>query len=115
MAVDLERMAALHAQGLSARDIASILGCTCRAVQRWRTRTGHNVRPAPGRHPASVRQQAGMLLEDGCSLAEAARTLGVDAKTVARWFPDAHRMTQTERGEWAAYCKKNGKVLAGAS
>lgn len=61
------------------------------------------------------REQARRLIEDGCSLAETARTVGVDAKTVGRWFPDAPRMTTAEVAEWARFCKANQRVLGGAN
>lgn len=113
--IDYDRLAQLHREGRSAREIATILGCTERSVSRWRTVTGHNVRPASTPYPPSVRERAARLIEDGCSLEETGRTLGIWPATIARWFPDAPRMTHAERAEWAAYCKKHGKVLAGTS
>lgn len=60
-------------------------------------------------YAAEVREHARRLIfEDECSIAEAARTVGVDKQTVGRWFPDAPRMTRKERSEWANLCKHVG-------
>lgn len=113
MTVDQQRLAALHADGKSAREIAEILGCTPRTVVRWRSITGHTVRPAPVRVSPSVKERALQLLADGCSLAEVGRTVGVDQSTVGRWFPDAPRMSSAEVVEWARFCKANKHVIGG--
>jgi DNA-binding CsgD family transcriptional regulator len=112
MTVDTERLAALHAEGRSAREIAEALECAPRTVSRWRSRTGHNIRSAAVTYPPSTHERARRLIEDGCSLEEVARTVGTTGKTIARWFPDARRMTPTERGEWARFCKLNRHVLS---
>ena len=60
---------------------------------------------------AETRERARLLIEDGCTLAETARSVGVDAKTIGRWFPTAPRMTPAEVAEWARFCKANQHVL----
>jgi transposase-like protein len=60
--------------------------------------------PAP--RPAADREAARRLIFDqGTTIAEAARTIGATPGTVARWFPDAPKMTRHERSAWANYCK----------
>ena len=89
-----------HGQVATYGDIATIVGCSERAVQRWRRRTGHIVHEAPARHDPSVKRRAGQLLDDGCHPAEVARTLGICPTTVKRWFPEAHRMSRAEVAAW---------------
>lgn len=58
------------------------------------------------RHSAETREAGRRLIfEDECTIAEAARTIGVDKKTVGLWFPEAPRMDRQERAEWASYCR----------
>ena len=63
-------------------------------------------------HPATTRAHAARLIADGCTIAEAARTVGAGKTTVGAWFPDAPRLTRRERSEWANYCKRTRAVLA---
>lgn len=82
---------ALHLQqsGRSAAQMAAALGVTKRTVERWRQRN-HLSQPWHGvvAVPAEVLERARLLLEDGASCAEAARSVGVDWKTLRRHFPD---------------------------
>ena len=111
MASDFARIAVLNAEGHSAADIARIVGCSARAVQRWRRRTGHSLGEAQAPLPQSVKRQAALLLEDGCHVAEVARTLGVSFRTVVRWFPDAPRMSRAEVGAYMRMHRTNRAVL----
>lgn len=56
-----------------------------------RLREAHKRRHQPPRlrKPIAEIRRAKMLLEDGTSYAEVARTIGWDERTVARYFPDA--------------------------
>jgi transposase-like protein len=93
--MDVELVARLHSEGRSAAEISAIVGCTIRSVTRWRGRTGNRVIDQVPAHPETDREVARRLLfEDGCSIAEAARTVGAAWRTVARWFPDAPRCDQ---------------------
>lgn len=84
--------------GHSAEQIAERLGVTPRTVTRWRRATGRLHRPATVKRPESTREQARRLVDDGCSFAEAARTVGVDPVTIRKWFPDAPAWSKREAG-----------------
>ena len=90
----------LNASGLSAEIIAERMGVTPRTIGRWRRRFG--VMRGEASTPASAedREKARRLLEDGCSLAEAARSVGVAPKTVRQWFPDAPGWSALECGRF---------------
>jgi transposase-like protein len=45
------------------------------------------------------------LLQDGASMEEAARSVGISSHTVRRWFPDARPWTRAQVGEYAAMCR----------
>ena len=88
--IDVELVARLHREGRSAAEISALAGCTTRSVTRWRTRTGNRVSQPKPPHPLSDRETARRLIfEDGCSIAEAARTVDAARDTIERWFPDA--------------------------
>lgn len=91
--------ATLDDAGHTTRHIAAELGVTTRTVQRWRETTGRKRRldPRPTR-PASEHEQARRLLEDGCSITEVARTVGVTWVTIRKWFPDAPAWSKREAG-----------------
>jgi len=95
----------LQARGMSSRKIAAALGVDQRTVLRWRKRVGVSLGPVAAR-PQVDRDHVRQLLDDGCSIAEAARTVGVHPHTVTRWFPDAPRWTPRERGQMAALMRR---------
>jgi DNA-binding CsgD family transcriptional regulator len=74
-------------QGYSTRQIATVLGMTERSVTRYRKRAGIT-QGKPGVPPTAEQLElAAQLFEDGCSIAEVARTLGFSTSTIARYFP----------------------------
>lgn len=82
----------------SAREIAQELRVSPRTVQRWRRASGRSRGDAPVPFPVEAREFVAALVADGCSLCEAARTVGTAKKTVYRWFPDAPRWSRSEAG-----------------
>lgn len=72
--------------GMSAAEIAVLLGVTDRTVQRDRAATGLSRPPAPPLTDAEL-ARARALIDDGCSHTEVARTLGVHQTTVSSHFP----------------------------
>jgi len=85
-----EFVARLHADGLSAAQIAEQAGCTTRTVQRWRTAQGVAQPLPPTRNPDEFPtrlEQARQLLEDGASYNEVIRTLHMHKRTLQRHFP----------------------------
>lgn len=97
--VRLGRFKALDDAGYSAPQIAQRLGVNVRTVTRWRNSTSRS-RAKPIVRPESDREHARRLIDDGCSFAEAAETVGVTASTIRRWFPDARAWTPREAGLW---------------
>ncbi|UXA19498.1 helix-turn-helix domain-containing protein [Mycobacterium sp. SMC-4] len=83
-----ERIVELTRNGCSAREIASILGITRRTVVRVREATGTSQPVAGVPLTADQVRQAERLLDDGCSISEAARTIGCSYHTLHRRFPD---------------------------
>lgn len=94
--------------GLSATQIAERFGVTERTVVRWRAQTGRRKQTASPRRPASIRAAAERLLDDGCSFAEVARTVGVDRTTLHRWFPGRQAWTPIQAGQFAAMVRLGG-------
>lgn len=85
-----ERAATLTREGLSATEIADILGVSTRTVARYRRRTGTQLGEPSPRLADDQIEWIRQLLDDGCSRAETARTVGVSPNTVCRHFPDKH-------------------------
>lgn len=73
--------------GWTAREIAEREGCSVRQVKRDRSALGI-ARPRAPQVTAGQLEFARQLLEDGASRTEVARTIGVDEKTMRRWFPE---------------------------
>jgi hypothetical protein len=83
--IDDEAVKFLTARGWSAPRIAERLGCGERAVHRSRIRSGI-AKPVGRRFSADEIERAEHLFDDGCSVAEVARTLGRPYMSVyARW------------------------------
>ena len=99
--VTLARFIQLDEAGHSSPYIADKLGVTTRTVQRWRHQTGRSKAGRATPHPPAAREQARRILADGASRAEAARTIGVTARTIHRWFPDVPGWTKKQAGEYA--------------
>lgn len=94
-------MRALTLAGSSAPEIAQILGVTDRTVSRIRTRLGLT-QPQDWRPMNDTdKQSATLLFDDGCSIAEVARTLGFCTSTIRRHFP-GRCWTDQQSGRHAA-------------
>jgi DNA-binding CsgD family transcriptional regulator len=89
---DHERMAYMHSQGYTAREIGAAVGCTARTVARWRASTDRSS-PTPPTAIAPISEerlaQAAQMLADGASQRDTSRTLGIAPDTLHRHFPDA--------------------------
>lgn len=81
---DWDKVVRLTLEGRSAFDIAAIVGCSTRSVQRIRFKTGISRPPAPLMTPEEV-AMAERMLDDGVSLGEIARTLGHRGGVYKRW------------------------------
>lgn len=84
-------------EGVSLAESARRLGCDHRQVSRYRERAGRAQSPARP-HPVEHRELAARLIEDGCPIAEVARTVNAHHKTIRHWFPDAPAWTPQESG-----------------
>ncbi|WP_210098018.1 helix-turn-helix domain-containing protein [Microbacterium phyllosphaerae] len=96
-----EQFASLERSGLSARQIAQICGVSSRTVVRWRQATGHSHRPATTPVPRTQLERALLLLEDGASISEAARSIGCSNKTISKRWPQ-YAWSQSQAGRFAA-------------
>jgi len=81
------RVAELTRQGLSAPQIAEIVGITERTVVRDRSAVGCAQPYVSNPLSEEQRCRAEELLNDGCSIAEVARTIGRSPSAVKRAFP----------------------------
>lgn len=73
-------------QGYSAAEIGRVLGITDRSVVRHRRRAKISTPPPPPLSEDEIRL-ASEMLDEGCSYAEVARTLGRAAEPLQRRFP----------------------------
>ena len=84
-----QRVATMTRQGLSATEIATALRVTPRTVVRDRQATGC-AKPCNAREKrlrSDELQRAEQLLNDGCSYADVARTLGRSPQAIRYHFP----------------------------
>lgn len=95
--------------GMTASQIATRFGVTTRTVQRWRASLGVTHRQSVA-YPQRVHSQIEQLVDGGCPIKEAARTVGVSATTAYRWLPDRERWTRSQVGEYAAMIRQFGRV-----
>lgn len=97
--------------GMSAQQIAERFGVSSRTVVRWRNRMhlGHIPRHEP--HPPEDREVARRLLDDGCSISETAKTVGVSRPTIRRWFPDATPWTKQQASQHAAFTRRMNRTI----
>lgn len=110
--VDDEELLALHHAGKTANEIAQALGVTTRTVERYRARLGVSV-PSPRsawRVSPEWKARVEALLEDGTSLAEAARTVGCNDVTMRRHFP-GRGWTKEQAGEFGNTALRANRVL----
>lgn len=98
--------------GMSARQLAERFDVTSRTVQRWRKRLGIKYRQYVQKHPASDHEMVEYLLNEGCSFAEAARTVGVSDTTIYQWFPDRKPWTKQECADYAVLIRQMGRLAA---
>lgn len=92
-------------EGLSAREIASLMDVEAHTVRRRQLQHGLRVRKS--RVPLSdetLARAKQMLMDDEMSYAEAARSLGVDTQTLRRHFP-GHGWTRQARSQMAGILK----------
>ena len=105
-----EQVTAMTRQGMTADQIGAALGIAPRNVVRHRVAAGI-AQPASVRVTDAQWQTAERMLQDGCSLAEIARTIGADSKTIATHFP-GRGWTKQQVGEWRAFMRKANRQLA---
>lgn len=105
-----ERFRGMDQAGHSLREIAVAFDVSVRTVGRWRTKLGLTKSEAKTTRPQTDRDRAAALLDDGCSFAEAARTIGVTASCIRRWFPDRAAWTHEEAGAYGMHLRKLGGV-----
>ena len=105
-----ERVAAMTRREQTTRQIAEALRVTGRTVRRDRAAIGI-AKPAP--IPATEAQisRAHTLLIDGCSYADAARTVGLHPKTLRHHLPGYGWTTEYVR-EWARFVQQSGRVAS---
>ena len=106
-----ERFIELDAQGRSASEIARALGTCARTISRWRKVAGRS--QGEGRKPPTapeLLQQARALIDDGCSIAEAARTIGVSPMTLGTRLPDAPRYTHQQAGQLSVLARMEKQI-----
>jgi len=101
-----DRMRELDRAGASLAQIATAFGVTIRTASRWRLELNLQHEPAHIPRPASDRERAAELLDEGCSFEEAARTLGVTGPTIRRWFPDRSAWTREEVGTFSVQARQ---------
>lgn len=85
----------------SAVVLAKRYGVSERTITRWRRAAGVRLAAVPVKHPERARALVEVLLDEGASLSEAGRTVGVSHKTVRRWFPERDGWSRSEGGSFA--------------
>jgi AraC-like DNA-binding protein len=90
--------------GWSAEQIGAEVGCTPRTVHRARERSGIS---QPRRLPWTEQEFATVerLLDDGASIAEAARSIGRSPRWLYDRYP-GRSWTHQQSGQWARYCER---------
>lgn len=99
------RVEELTRQGMSARQIADILGCTDRTVVRHRRILGI----AQERHPyltEAMLERAAELVKDGCPHKEIARTVGCSQHSITRHFPGT-QWTKEQAAEYISVTRRS--------
>lgn len=91
--------------------IAAAVHRSPRTIQRYQIRLGlRTLQDPPPPLPDGWEDHALRLLDDGASLAETARTIGVDFRTVRRRFPD-RGWTHQQAGQLAQIIRRYGKEV----
>ena len=107
--MDDERVLELSRQGATARQISEVMGCHRDSIARVRRRNGVTTPPAPPLTTEEI-ERARLVIEDGGSLTEAARTIGRSRQALTKHFPDA-AWTPSQIGQHRALMQKLGGVL----
>lgn len=98
------RIVQLSRQGLANSTIADKLSVTVRTVERARSSAGL-AQPAQRYGTEDEKLQAKIMLADGCSYAEVARTIGRCDDTVAKWHP-GYQFTKAQTGLASALSRR---------
>lgn len=106
--IDTERVAQLVRQGRTTPEIADILKCCERTVDRARKRAGLS-KPRVPYLTSEELARAELMLADGASAEEVGRTLGRSGRTIRDRFPDM-RWTRQQVGEYAALARWAGRI-----
>ena len=104
-AVRDERIVTMTREGLSASQIGAALGCTARTVTRVRARLDCLVHEKARPLTDAQLEAADQLLSDGCSIAEAARTVGASEMGLHRRFP-GRAWNRAQISEYNALCRR---------
>lgn len=106
-----QRIADWTRQGYSARRIAEWTGLSSRHVVRIRAQMGV-AGPTPRRLTDDEVALAEILLVDGASIRDAARTIGCNDMTLHRRYPQA-KWSRSQVGRWARYMAQVHQQLPG--
>lgn len=99
------RILAMINADVSVEDISDRLGVSIRTVRRAQA-----TRQSPSRHAsADEKCRAELMLRDGASYQEVARTLGRHGSTISTWFP-GYVWTAERRSEAAAMARKMAQL-----
>jgi DNA-binding CsgD family transcriptional regulator len=104
------RVLQLTQEGLTNRQIADMVGITCRSVTRVRARHAAVHPAAAALLTVDETARALALLEDGASYVEVAKTLGRNNNTIRRRLP-GYRWTPQQTAEYAVMMRTLGKPL----
>ena len=105
-----DRVAAMTRQKRTTRQIAKALGVTGRTINRDRAATGI-AQPSPIPVTEAQINLARTLLIDGCSYADAARTVGLSPTTVIHHLP-GYGWTPEYVREWARFIQQSERVAS---
>lgn len=83
------RFAELDDMGLSASQIARECGVSARTVVRWRHAAGRSRGAQADPVSEALLSRARLLLDDGASASEAARTIGCSTKALLKRWPNS--------------------------
>lgn len=93
-------------QGYRTARIAEVVGVHPHTVSRIRKRAGV-AQPKRPNLTADQLRRARVMLEDGCSLTEVGRTLGVTPQALGRRFPGMG-WTKRQAADFAVLCRRTG-------
>lgn len=102
-----ERIVELSRQGLTCETIADKYNVSVTTVYRARALAGIGVKMNFASEDEKL--QAKMLLVDGCSYEEVARTLHRASSTIAYWHP-GYQFTPAQKGQASAMARKLNRM-----